>query len=260
MARMGLGKRIKNKVGRVLRGERAPVVEQASPERIQKIEDLAKIPMTDDKKTRRVEIIMLKFTEAPEVIDKAVSNIINRTEHPFKLTVFDNRLNTANMARIWNKLVGESTCDYVCLIDSDAFVPQLSPCWLTRMMESIDETGVVVAMGDNVGGENQADSARPYPASRRERGVWTGFCFLFKKSVWEKMPFDERFYMYGQDSAWAHLLGKKDGVVLRTDTLVEHLHGYSAKKNETAGTFDRVADKRHASSLLKRITDGESVS
>jgi len=252
---MSIVKRITRKIGRIVRGEKAPVVQQASPERLQKIEDLAAIPVTDDKEIRRVEIIMLKYKEDPEVINTAVENIIHYTEHPFKLTVFDNRLNTANIARIWNKLVSESTCDYVCIIDSDAHVSKTDPCWLTRMMESVDETGVVVPMGDNVGGVNQADSAKTYPAHRREHGIWTGFCFLFKKNVWEKLPFDERFYMYGQESAWAYLLGKKEGVVLRTDTLIHHEQGHSAKKNEAAGTFDRTADKRHAGQLLKRIME-----
>jgi len=253
---MNLGKRLKNKIDRIVRGEKPSSSEQISVGRIEAIEKLAKNPLTDDKKTRRVEIIMLKFKEAPEVIDKALSNIIHFTEYPFKLTVFDNRLNNANTSRIWNKLVSESTCDYVVLIDSDAFVPQLSPCWLTRMMESIDETGVVVPMGDNVGGVNQADNAKAYPSARREHGIWTGFCFLFKKSVWQEMPFDERFYMYGQDSAWAHLLGKKNGITLRTDTLVQHLHVYSNKKAEAEGTIDRQADKRYSAALLKRIMEG----
>lgn len=258
MGQMNLGRRIKNKIGRVLSGEKTPVAEQVSLERMRKIGELAQLPLTDDRQTHRVEIIMLKFKEAPEVIDKAISHIVNYTDHPFKLTIFDNRLNNANTSRIWNKLVSESTCDYVCLIDSDAFVPQLSPCWLTRLMESIDETGVVVPVGDNVGGVNQADEAKPYPSHRREHGIWTGFCFLFKKSVWEEMPFDERFYMYGQDSAWSYLLGKKTGVVLRTDTLVKHLHGYSNKKAEAEGLIDRIADKRYSGALLKQIMEGKN--
>lgn len=255
---MNLAQRALRKLGRVLRGEKPAVVEQASAERIQSIEELAALPLKSDRDIRRVEIFMLKFREEPEVIQNAVMSIITRTEHPFTLSVFDNRPNTANMAKVWNKLISQSSCDYVCIIDSDTEVPQLSPCWLTRLMESVDETGVVVPVGDNIGGANQADAALPYPSSRRERGIWTGFCMLFKKSVWEQMHFDERFYLYGQESAWAFKLGKNGaGAVVRTDTLVHHERGHSAKKEETAGSLDRTADKRYASALLERIKKGE---
>jgi len=255
---MNLAKRIVRKAGRILRGEKAPVAEQASPERIKSIEELAALPLKDDKEIRRVEIFMLKFREEPEVIQKAVMSIITRTEHPFKLTIFDNRPNTANMAKIWNKLISDSSCDYICVIDSDTEVPALSPDWLTRLMESVDETGVVVPVGDNIGGENQADSAKSYPSYRLERGIWTGFCMLFKKSVWEDMHFDERFYLYGQESAWAYKIGKYGkGTIVRTDTLVHHERGHSAKKEESAGALDRIADKRYATALLDRIKRGE---
>ena len=233
------------------------------PERVKKIEELAKRPMTDDKATRRVEIIMLKFKEEPKVIDKAISNIIHFTDHPFKLTVYDNRLNPPNTSKIWNKLVSESSCDYIMLIDSDAFVPKTSPCWLTRMMESIDEAGLVLSVGDNVSGGNHATRAAQYPSAEKYtfakfRGAWTGYCFLFKKSLWQEHPFDERFYMYGQDSAWGLERDHEAGAILRKDVLVRHLHSYSFKKAAAAGELDRDADKQYARALYKRMSEGNA--
>jgi len=259
---MNIVKRAVRKAGRLLRGEKAPVAEQATPERMRSIGELAALPLADDKAIKRVEIIILKFREDPDVIQRCVMSIITRTEHPFKLNVFDNRPNTANMAKIWNKLIAESTCDYVCIIDSDTEVPDVKPDWLSRLMESIDETGVVVPVGDNVGGSNQADTPKSYPSARLdrdERDLWTGFCFLFKKSLWEDMHFDERFYLYGQESAWAWKLAKfGKGTIIRTDTLVHHERGHSIKKEEQKGTLDRVADKRYAGELLERIKRGEA--
>jgi len=215
---------------------------------IKGIANLAKEPMTDDIENRRVEIIMLKFKEEPEVIDEAVTRIIHNTDYPFKLTLFDNRLNSPNTSRIWNKLIKESTCDYVLIMDSDAYVPKLEPCWLTRMMESIDELGIVVPVSDCAGGANQrVNQADPYPSVTRNNGIWSGYCFLVHKQVFEDHGFfDERFLIYGQDSEWAHRTG---GAMMRTDTLVRHIGGASFKSDPR-----RDADKTYARLLFKKLT------
>lgn len=217
--------------------------------KVKEIAALADVPMTNDRDTRRVEIIMLKFKEPPEVIDEAVTRIIHNTTWPFKLTIFDNRLNSANTSRIWNKLVSESTCDYVCIIDSDAYVPDVEPCWLTRMMESIDETGIVIPVSDAPGGAHQhVGSAEPYPSFTRNTDVWSGYCFLVDTLVFEHFgAFDERFYIYGQDSEWAYRT-RKPGAIMRKDVLVRHIGGASFKSNPL-----RDADKLYARALFSRL-------
>lgn len=200
---------------------------------LEKIKVLAEVPMTDDKDTRRVEIIMLKFKEDKSVIDDSISRIVHNTDWPFRLVIFDNRLNTANTSRAWNKLIRESTCDYICIIDSDAFVPE-GGYWLTRMMESIDETGLVIPVSNLSGGQSQKVSKEePYPSFIRNKGIWSGYCFLFKKSLYDTLGgFDERFYLYGQDSEWAHRSKRTGGAVMRRDVLVRHIGNYSMSKNE----------------------------
>ena len=219
-------------------------------EELKKIKELAKIPMTDDLITKRVEIIMLKFKEEPQVIDRAISSIVNNTNWPFKLTVFDNRLNTANTSRAWNKLISESTCDYVLLIDSDCFVLKVEPCWLTRMMESVDDKGIVIPMVTSTGSpSHRASKARDYPSFDLNTSIWSGMCFLFKKSRYEELgEFDERFYLYGQDSEWA-FRAKQKGVIMRRDVLIEHIGNYTMSKNENASL-----DKIYASQLYKHLT------
>lgn len=218
---------------------------------LEKIKQLAEVPMTDDKITHRVEIVMLKYKEEWEVIGEAIGRIIKNTNWPYKLTIFDNRLNTANTSRAWNKLVKESTCDYVLLIDSDAYVPEgIEPCWLTRMMESIEVTGLVVPVSSASGGQNQrVSNAEPYPSRTINKGIWSGYCFLFKKSLYETLgDFDERFYLYGQDSEWAHRSGKTGGAVMRKDVFVKHIGGYSMEKRD-----DKSADKIYASKLFQYL-------
>lgn len=229
-------------------------------ERIKKIHELSKVPMKENRLIKRVEIIMLKFNESPEVIDKAISRIVNHTKWPFKLTVYDNRPNTANTSRIWNKLLAESTCDYVLFIDSDAFIPTgIEPCWLTRMMESNE--AVVVPMGTNVGGSNRSDQAKPYPSQEPQNGIWSGFCFLlYRPTIYHLFgdkPFDEDFYIYGEDSEFAYRTLKKHCAIFRTDVVVEHLGSYSFKKADAEGAVDREADKLYAASLYRLKTTGK---
>ena len=232
---------------RVLGLKEVHVSQPVSEERIESVRQLSLKPLADEREIRRVEIVMLKYKEDPEVIDRAVANVVHRTKWPFRLTIYDNRPNPPNMSKIWNRVVAQSSCDYVLIMDTDAYVPDLEPCWLTRLMESIDEKGVVVPLGDNVSGINKASSTKTYPSATAKSGIWTAFCFLFKKSLWEKEPFDEEFFMYGQDSEWAARLSRKyGGVVLREDVLVHHLHGYSSKKAQKAGELDREADLGYA--------------
>jgi hypothetical protein len=214
------------------------------------LQELIKLPMTDDSETRRVEIIMLKFKEEPVIIDDAIHRIIHNTNWPFKLTIFDNRLNSANTSKIWNKLIKESTCDYVLIIDSDAYVPKLEPCWLTRMMESIDETGIVIPVSDVGGGAHQhVSNADKYGSVVRNQDAWSGYCFLVHKSVFEKFGFfDERFYRYGQDSEFA-IRTRKPGAIMRKDVLVRHIGG--ASFNHDPG---KEEDKLYARALFQKLT------
>jgi len=222
-------------------------------DRLKEIARLAKIPMTSDKETKRVEIIMLVFKQ-PEVEVEAVKRIIENTKHPYKLTIYDNRPNSANTSRIWNKLIQESTCDYVLIIDSDAFVPKCEPCWLTRMMESIDERGIVIPVGDNVGGAHQrASGASPYGEKELNKDVWSGYCFLVDKKVFKKFGlFNQSFYIYGQDSEWAWRT-RNNGAIMRKDVFVEHKSGYSFKNEDEKGAVDREADKTYARLLFKKL-------
>lgn len=228
-------------------------------EELKKMRELAAKPLDAEREKHRVEIIMLKFKEPPEVIDKAITRIVHNTDWPFKLNVFDNRPfgdveNNRNTSRIWNLLVEQSTCPYVLIIDSDAYIPaeKLSPCWLTRMMESIGETGLVIPVSSKGGGAHQhVNGAEEYGSASRNKDAWSGFCFLASKEAYEKNgKFDERFYIYGQDSEWAIRAGRKiGGAVMRRDVFVEHIGSASFGSDP-----DREADKLYARELFKYIT------
>lgn len=226
-------------------------------ESIARIKALAKKPLSTKREKVRVEIIMLKFKESPDVIDKAISRIIHNTDWPFKLNIFDNRPlegeeNNRNTSKIWNFLVCQRTCRYVLIIDSDAYVPVKvlgEPCWLTKMMESINETGVVIPVSSCGGGAHQHVSGpETYPSAVINKDIWSGYCFLLDT---DKMIglFDERFYIYGQDSEFAYRMGKKGGAVMRKDVFVEHIGGASFKQDPV-----REDDKIYARELFKFLT------
>lgn len=221
--------------------------------------ELARQPLSTEREKVRVEIVMLKFKEPPEIIDKAISRIIQNTDWPFKLTIFDNRPlpgeeNNRNTSRVWNMLVEQATCDYVCIVDSDAYIPakKTDPCWLTRMMQSIDETGLVIPVSNAGGGAMQKTSGpEAYGTRTRNKQAWSGYFFLFSKEAYKKVgPFDERFYIYGQDSEWAIRAGRKiAGAVMRQDVFVEHIGGASFGADP-----DRDKDKTYARELFRYLT------
>lgn len=219
---------------------------------------LARVPMKDEREMYMVEIIALKW-KRPDVESKCAQRIIENTAWPFKLNVYDNRPNTPNTSRIWNKLIRDATCEYVCVIDSDAFVPAVSPCWLTRMMETFrsPDCRVVVPVTNNCASPQQkAVKAEPYPSAERNDGIWAAFCFLMRKSLLDEVgPFDEEFVGYGQDSEFAHRLAQKGGgTFIRRDVWVEHLHGASFKQATASGEYDATADRAYAQELyLKKI-------
>jgi len=220
--------------------------------------ELAKVPMRDEAGLCMVEIIVLKW-KRPDVEVQCARRIIENTQWPFKLVVYDNRPNTPNTSRIWNKLIRESTCEYVCVIDSDAFVSNSEPCWLTRMMETFRDPNcrVVVPLTNNCASPQQkAGSAEPYPTVVANDAVWSGFCFLLRKSLLDEVgPFDEEFVGYGQDSEFAVRLARSGGgTYVRRDVWVEHLHGASFKAATAAGEYDAAADRAYAQALyLKKI-------
>lgn len=192
-----------------------------SEESIAKYTKLIKKPMKDDGKLGRVEIIVLKY-KSPETEKQCLAKIIDHTTHPYKLTVYDNRPNSANTSKIWNKLIKESTCDLVCLIDSDAFVTE---GWLEPLVEAMlthqDCIMAVPVTEGSAGGEIQ--SRRFQEALSTDDHV-SGFCFLTRKDYIEDMGwFDEDFYFYGQDSDMSYRIqDSKYKVYVCGKSLVHH--------------------------------------
>jgi|GEM_PF-1848945 len=244
------------------RGENKSAKEVSPQEMISlqaEIAQLAELPIATDKSIKRVEIIVLKFKD-PEVETVCASRVIAHTNWPHKLNFFDNRPGTKNMSKIWNRLIKESTCDYLAIMDSDVFVPKLDPCWLTRLMNTFDEIDNCYVVSPKVtktsGTQQRAQSMYD---GKPERLVteFAGMCVLYKKEIFEKIGyFDEEFLLYGSDSEWARRLVASDyHAYVRPDVLVEHVAHYStskAAKNDPNAARWSGAEKLFAQDLLKK--------
>ncbi len=217
-------------------------------------------PLPSDSEIRRVEIIILKYKD-PEVEVKCAQHLLENTEWPYKLVFFDNRPGTKNMAKIWNKLIRESTCDYVALMDSDAFVPKMEPCWLTRCMQTFDmypDCYAVSPMLDNISFPQQRAATPRNTKPEKCVEEFANTCMVFKKDLFEKVGYyDEDFLIYGADPEHAYRVVKSPyAAYLRPDVVVGHEWHHSAKKAAAKQEYNKVAEKEYCTELLKKKTGG----
>lgn len=210
---------------------------------------------------RRVEIIVLKYKN-PEVEKECVRRIIDKTSYPYKLNLYDNRPNTANMSRIWNYLVKQATCPYVLIMDSDAFVE--TDGWLEKLMDVIKEkrdAGVVVPIAGEGGSVSTFQAMNPQNPGRvfQAENHVSGYCFLFRRKLIEEIgEFDEEFYVFGQDSDWFERILEQDKwkIYYHTGVLVRHgkLGGEGGTETKAAaerGEFDWRVDTERAQVLFE---------
>lgn len=235
---------------------------------VEKIIEKTDMNMQDDGDIRRVEIIVLKY-KSPDMEKDCVSRIVEYTKWPYKLNIFDNRGNGPNTAKAWNKLIRESTCDYILFIDSDAFVQgellvhdiPKKVCWLTEMMKAFDMHDNVAIVGPVCGTPATSTIQWMRPSDTEPYSIdghLSGYCFLTKKSIYEDTGyFDEDFCFYGQESDWIERVmeaniydGKKYKIVIAPRAHV--VHGYdnsasiAAKEAEQVGELNPVMDAEYS--------------
>jgi len=196
----------------------------------------------------RVNILMLTYNQ-PQLEADCLSSIVKQTEHPYSITVHDNRGGNTNLAEIWNKLIRESVHSHLLFLNSDTVVEK---GWLSKLAGSFDEIHRLGAIGpvtNRCGYPYQIrEIAQPEP--NLTKAEISGFCFLTKKEVFEKVGyFDEEFDFYGQESEW-FLRVKQAGywVGFRQDVFVSHLGGASIKKREG---FDLAGARKRGGELYR---------
>lgn len=225
-------------------------------------------PLADDKDINRVEIIVLKYKD-PATEKDFFNHLVDYTSHYYKLTFFDNRPNSGNTAKIWNKLIKEATCDLIVIMDTDAFV---APGWLEPLVKTIKEYPDCVMAVPVMGGS----TATPIQSTEHNihalsfsiaKGAVSGFCFLIHKQRFLEIgEFDEDFYIFGQDSEICdRISSSKYHIRVCPASLVYHgtppepgsqiwNFSRSTRKAATEGEFKWELDTLYASELatLKR--------
>lgn len=196
---------------------------------------------------KRVEITVFKF-KYPEVEVKCAQHIIENTNLPFKLVIWDTREEKNEQAKFFNRAIKNATCDYVAFVDSDAFVP---PGWLEKMLPVLDDPKVAVVIpASNIG--------TPIQKETTNKGViqipdGTPCVWLSRKGIFDEIGFlDEEFGIYGCDTEWfarANRMGYK--CMLQSDVFVHHIGGYSVKKEVELGNIDLEAEKEKSSKLRR---------
>lgn len=226
--------------------------------KLQNILASVRAPVPTERDLKMVEIVVLKYKD-PEVETKCAVDVIENTDWPYKLTFYDNRPGTKNFSKIWNKLIRESTCDYVIVMDSDIFVPTLTPDWLTRMMRTFDEVPDAWAVVPRV---NRTSCKQQWAQTAEEKAPteltepFAAQCVLYKKTVFDRVGwFDEEFLFYGQDSEWSHRAMKKGyKTYIRHDVLMDHGKHTSIGKAAKKGEFDRALEGEYARKLFEEKT------
>ncbi len=254
-------------IRRIIRGRKKPVpIIILTPEEkeaaLKEVIYQVKRPIPSDRDIKRVEIIVLNY-KAPEIEVKCAQHLIENTKWPYKLNLFDNRPGTKNMSKIINKLIRESTCDYLVIMDSDCFVPKLEPCWLTRCMETFErypDCYVVSPAITRISCPQQRASAPRNASPEKFIEIFANPCSLHRKDVFEKVGYyDEDFLIYGSDVEWSYrLITSPDcSAYLRPDVLVDHIHHGSAGKagrEEEKYAKIKLAEREYSSNLYKQKT------
>jgi hypothetical protein len=173
-----------------------------------------------------MEIILVQFNQ-PELTAETIKSIKKHTKGPYKLTVHDNYPQNENLAIVWNRLIEQSDEEIICLFNDDAVAEE---GW-DKMREVLKDpkVGAVGPTTNNCGSE-QKDM--PRADKIQESKDISGFCYLFRKSVWEEVGrFPEDFPFYGQESVFNRKL-QAAGYKLMIDrrVFIYHHKGQSYKK------------------------------
>ena len=248
------------KILRLFKTATPPIVytEASRQAGMEKILSAVRALVPTEKELKMVEIIVLKYKD-PEVETRCAVDVINNTNWPYKLTMYDNRLGTKNFSKIWNKLIRESTCDYVIVMDSDIFVPNLNPCWLSLMMKTFDEYPDAWAVVPRVNRTSCLQQLAQEAENKLPTVLTEPFaaqCVLYKKGVFDHVGwFDEDFLFYGQDSEWSHrAMAKGCKTYIRHDVLMDHGKHTSIGKAAKKGEFDRTLEGEYAQKIYHEKT------
>jgi GT2 family glycosyltransferase len=185
-----------------------------------------------------VDIVIVRYG-LPEIEDKCIQRVKDNTTYPYKLTVIDNFLNKESLSVIWNRCIEQTDCDFLCFLNSDAFVYY---GWLEEMMSAFDDSKVagVGPSGNGIGGIQRSidtyETALKCKGKYQEVQYISGCCQLIRKDLPFRYP--EEVPFYGNDEAW-DVLARRNGykLIWAKGAYLDHIGEASSKKQ---GTRDKL--------------------
>jgi cellulose synthase/poly-beta-1,6-N-acetylglucosamine synthase-like glycosyltransferase len=203
----------------------------------------------------KTEIIVLKFNN-PEVEDNCIKSVIACTTSPYSLTVYDNYPQNNNIGGLWNRLIDNSDCEYICLLNSDTIVPT---GWLEKLLDTFNISEKVGVVGPSTDNSHNSQSKLvddkiisinfstfKLPDGKPE--ILSGFCLVFPKKVWAEVGgFPEDYGFYGQEVKFIdNILEAGYYQIWRKDVFIHHEGSATVKKLAREGKFDEAAERKLA--------------
>lgn len=198
---------------------------------------------------RRVDIFIITYNQ-PELEQECITRILKYTDH-YYLHIYRNRKGFINTSKIWNHFIKSSTCKYILIMDSDAFVTEDG--WLDKMLSVFEQNANVSVVVPIAGERSNVTTFQCRKPSKEKPFIidyhFSGYFFLFSREAYNYYGgFDEEFNAFGQDSDWCErmLEDTKYEIYCHPGVLVEHgrEHGGSESllKAEREEKFDWEID------------------
>lgn len=192
-------------------------------------DEIIKQNIPTDTDIKRVEIFVLHYSMPTDTI-RCLDSLLNKTNWPYKITILDTSIYPRGiLAKIYNKLIRESTCDYVSFVCSDA---DFTTPWLRKLMNVLEDKsiGCVVPFVNppmNTSLDVKVDTGL-YEILPTEMSM--SISLFRKKDLVDLNGFNENFYLYGHDVDLLKRLSKQYKLVLDSSVLANHKVGSTTKR------------------------------
>jgi len=200
------------------------------------------------------DVIIVKYNlEAYEA--ECVVSVLENTEDrktPYHLTIYDNYEKDENLSVVWNRLIKNSTADYIMLLNNDTLV---KPYWLKKMLQATRQKkfGAVGAIS-NKAGRHQGGWEKSPHNEIVQCTMLSGFAVLFPKKVWEELGgFDERFKLYGEDSDFFTRMREKYNLYTHYGVHIFHYKAKSTEEAEKRGKDIKAIQRESANLYQKKL-------
>lgn len=203
---------------------------------------------TNANTNKPIDIIIVKYG-LPDYERETVEQVMRTVTMPYNLVVYDNYPLDENLSVVWNRLIRNSTADFVLLLNNDT-VPL--GYWAEKLVEAMtDKVGAVGSISNKAGGHQGGWDKSPEDKTV-ECTMLSGFCVLIRKTAFDDIGgFDESYKLYGEDSDFFYRMKKKGWKLLtHYGSYVYHHKAQSTPIAETRGK-DIEAIKRESSAKFQ---------